>query len=168
SRDFAPPHDEVGFARIKSHFAPPAYEKLEDQAPDASQPAEFHTWYQRNTRAHKMPGYRAVMLSLKSPQRPPGDITADELDAVAELAERFSFGMVRSTHDQNLVLTDVRQSDLPAVWRELAGLDMATPNIGTLTDMICCPGLDFCSLANATSIPIARQINERFDDLDYL
>ncbi len=168
SRDIAPAHDEVGFARIKSHFAPPAYETLADQTPDAAQPAAFHTWYQRNTRAHKVPGYRAVMLSLKAPQRPPGDITADELDAVAELSDRFSFGMVRSTHDQNLVLTDVRQSDLPALWRELEGLDMAIPNIGTLTDMICCPGLDFCSLANATSIPIARQINERFDDLDHL
>jgi sulfite reductase (NADPH) hemoprotein beta-component len=109
-----------------------------------------------------------VFVSLKSPSRPPGDITHEELDRVADLADKYSFGLVRSTHDQNLLFADVRQRDLFEVWKSLKELDLATPNIGTLTDMICCPGLDFCALANATSIPIAKQINERFDDFDYL
>ncbi len=90
------------------------------------------------------------------------------MERVADLADQYSLGFVRSTHDQNLLFADVRQRDLFAVWSELKGVDLATPNIGTLTDMICCPGLDFCALANARSIPIASQINERFDDLDYL
>jgi sulfite reductase (NADPH) hemoprotein beta-component len=113
-------------------------------------------------------GYRAVFVSLKSPTRPPGDITATELDRVADLADKYSFGLVRSTHDQNLLFADVRQQDLYELWQQLKLVDLATPNIGTLTDMICCPGLDFCALANAGSISIATQINERFDDLDYL
>jgi sulfite reductase (NADPH) hemoprotein beta-component len=90
------------------------------------------------------------------------------METVADLADRYSFGMIRSTHDQNLLFADVRQRDLYALWQSLKAIDLATPNIGTLTDMICCPGLDFCALANASSIPVARQINERFDDLDYL
>ena len=109
-----------------------------------------------------------MFASLKSPTRPPGDITADELDRVAELADRYSLGLVRSTHDQNLLFADVRQRDVHAVWQALKEADLATANIGTLTDMICCPGLDFCAFANARSIPIAQQINERFDSLDYL
>ena len=121
-----------------------------------------------NTRAHKVAGYRIVFLSLKAPGWPPGDITHEQLDAVADLADQYSFGEVRSTHDQNLVLADVRQDDLFAAWQTLKQHRLATANIGTLTDMICCPGLDFCSLANAKSIPIAHQINQRFDDLDYL
>ena len=103
-----------------------------------------------------------------APDMPPGDATAAQMDAVAELAERFSEFEIRVTHDQNLVLADVRKADLPAVYDALSAEGLATPNIGLLTDMICCPGLDFCNLANAGSIPIARQINERFDDLDYL
>ena len=168
ARDTAPRFDAAEFERIKSFFAPPPYEKLEDEDVTTGKPNEFRTWYQRNTKRHKVPGYRAVIISLKSPTRPPGDITHTEMDAVADLADRYSFGLVRSTHDQNLVLADVKQRDLYAVWEALRALDLATPNIGTLTDMICCPGLDFCALANATSIPIAKQINERFDDLDYL
>jgi sulfite reductase (NADPH) hemoprotein beta-component len=160
--------DEQEVARIRAHFTPPQYEVLTDHDVIADQPAEFRRWYQHNTQRHKVPGYRAVFVSLKSPARPPGDVTATELDRVADLADRYSFGLVRSTHNQNLLLADVRQSDLFAVWQALHSLDLATPNIGTLTDMICCPGLDFCSLANATSIPIARQINERFDDIDHL
>jgi len=128
----------------------------------------FERWMTRNTADHKVPGYRAVFVSLKAPDMPPGDATAEQMEVVADLAERFSFGEVRVTHDQNLVLADVRQADLPAVHDALAAAGLATANIGLLTDMICCPGLDFCSLANAGSIPIARQINERFDDLDYL
>ncbi len=115
-----------------------------------------------------MTGYRAVFISLKAPGEPPGDITADQMDAVATLADDFSFGELRATHDQNLLLSDVRERDLHDLWRALQAQDLATANIGTLNDMICCPGLDFCSLANAGSIPIAKQINERFNDLDYL
>jgi sulfite reductase (NADPH) hemoprotein beta-component len=128
----------------------------------------FDRWLTRNVKGHKVPGYRVVMVSLKAPDVPPGDCSAEQMDLLADLAERYSFAEVRSTHDQNLLLADVRESDLPALWRSLAAARLATPNIGTLTDMICCPGLDFCSLANAGSIPIAMQLNERFSDLDYL
>ena len=168
SRDFAPAHDEAAFARIAAFFTPPAYETLADEDVLSGKPTEFRNWYQRNTKRHKVSGYRAVFLSLKSPKRPPGDITEAEMDRVADLADKYSFGLVRSTHDQNLIFADVRQRDLFEVWQSLKTLDLATPNIGTLTDMICCPGLDFCSLANARSIPIAQQINDRFDSFDYL
>jgi sulfite reductase (NADPH) hemoprotein beta-component len=107
-------------------------------------------------------------LSLKAPDSPPGDITADQLDAVADLADQYSFGEIRSSHRQNLVLADVKQSDLFALWQKLDALKLATANIGTATDMICCPGLDFCSLANASSISVAKEINEALDDIDYL
>ncbi len=168
ARETAPVFDEADFERIKAFFKPVAYESLQDQDVIAGKPAEFRNWYQYNTRKHKVPGYRAAFLSLKSPTRPPGDITAAELERVADLADQYSFGLVRSTHDQNLLFADVRQADLFALWQALKAIDLAPANIGTLTDMICCPGGDFCALANATSIPIARQINERFDDIDYL
>ena len=168
SREFAPVHDAADFARIAAYFAPPAYDSLSDLDVLSGKPTEFRNWYQRNTKRHKVSGYRAVFLSLKSPKRPPGDITDSELDRVADLADRFSLGLVRSTHDQNLIFADVRQRDLFALWQELKAIDLATPNIGTLTDMICCPGGDFCALANARSIPVAEQINDRFDNLDYL
>jgi sulfite reductase (NADPH) hemoprotein beta-component len=168
SRDTAPVFDQAEVDRIRAFFTPPQYESLRDEDVVSAKPTEFRNWYQRNTRRHKVPGYRAVLLSLKSPTRPPGDITDTELETVADLADRYSLGFVRSTHDQNLLFADVRQRDLYALWQSLKAIDLATPNIGTLTDMICCPGLDFCSLANASSIPVAKQINERFDDLDYL
>jgi sulfite reductase (NADPH) hemoprotein beta-component len=168
SRDTAPVYDAEEVARIKAFFTPPSYQTLVDADVVSGQSAEFRRWYQHNTQRHKVPGYRAVFVSLKSPMRPPGDITHAELDQVADLADRYSMGLVRATHNQNLLFADVRQGDLFAVWQALQALDLATPNIGTLTDMICCPGLDFCSLANATSIPIAKQINERFDDIDHL
>jgi sulfite reductase (NADPH) hemoprotein beta-component len=168
ARESAPVFDAAEFERIKAFFAPPKYQPLQDQDVIVGQPAEFRRWYQQNTRKHKVPGYRAAFVSLKSPTRPPGDVTDAELDRVADLADRYSLGTVRSTHDQNLLFADVRQSDLFALWQALQTIDLATPNIGTLTDMICCPGGDFCALANATSIPIAKQINERFDDIDYL
>jgi sulfite reductase (NADPH) hemoprotein beta-component len=158
--------------RVSAFFAPPGYES--DAAADTSlaahQAAEpaFATWVARNTTAHKVAGYRAVFVSLKHPAIAPGDITAEQMEAVAGMADRYSLGLIRATHDQNLLLADVRQADLYPLWRELVGQGLATPNIGTLTDMICCPGLDFCSLANASSIAVARQINERFADLDYL
>lgn len=158
--------------RIKSHFQPPPYDAVEH--PDRgfldrleTEPA-FARWYQRNTRDHKAPGYRAVFVSLKAHGAVPGDLDAERMGAVAELADRYSFGLIRVSHDQNLLLGDVRERDLYPLWRALRELKLATPNIGTLTDMICCPGLDYCSLANAGAIPIAKQIQERFDDLDYL
>ncbi|WP_129781641.1 nitrite/sulfite reductase [Peristeroidobacter soli] len=168
AKDTAPVFDAAGFERIKSYFAPKAYETLQDQDVVSGKPQEFRNWFQYNTRKHKVAGYRAVFLSLKSPKRPPGDITADELDHVAALAEQYSLGEIRSTHDQNVVFAHVKQSDLFALWQQLKLHDLATANIGTLTDMICCPGGDFCALANARSIPLAEQINERFDSLDYL
>ncbi|MEY4933091.1 MAG: hypothetical protein RLZZ403_1411, partial [Pseudomonadota bacterium] len=168
SRDIAPVLAEAEIARVKAFFVPPKYESLADVDVVTGAGNEFRNWYQRNTRKHKIPGYRAVVVSLKSPQRPPGDITDVEMEKVADLADQYSFGLVRSTHDQNLILADVRQQDLKAVWQALKAIDLATPNIGTLTDMIACPGLDLCSLANAGTLDVARQINERFDDLDYL
>nr|MDQ3958858.1 nitrite/sulfite reductase [Pseudomonadota bacterium] len=107
-------------------------------------------------------------ISLKAPTNPPGDATDSQMDAIANLADTYSFGQIRVLYEQNLLLADVKQADLYTLWQALKHHDLATPNIGTLTDMICCPGLDYCSLANAGSIPIARQINERFNDLDYL
>ena len=168
SRDIAPVLTDAEIARVKAFFVPPQYESLADIDVVTGAGNEFRNWYQRNTRKHKVAGYRAVVVSLKSPQRPPGDITDVEMEEVADLADRYSFGLVRSTHDQNLILADVRQQDLKAVWQALKAIDLATPNIGTLTDMIACPGLDLCSLANAGTLDVARQINERFDDLDYL
>jgi len=168
SRDIAPVLTDAEIARVKAFFVPPKYETLADIDVVTGAGNEFRNWYQRNTRKHKVPGYRAVVVSLKSPKRPPGDITDAEMERVADLADQYSFGLVRSTHDQNLVFADVRQKDLKAVWEALKAIDLATPNIGTLTDMIACPGLDLCSLANAGTLDVARQINERFDDLDYL
>ena len=164
--------DEADIAAIRAHFPRPAYRSTTDEdimteAWAAMEP-EFARWLKRNTRAHREAGYRSVVVSLKAPDVAPGDITATQMEAVAELAERYSFGEIRATYDQNLVLADVRESDLHQVWRVLAEHGLATANIGLLTDMICCPGLDFCSLANARSIPIAAQINARFADLDYL
>jgi sulfite reductase (NADPH) hemoprotein beta-component len=109
-----------------------------------------------------------VFVSLKAHGTPPGDMTSEQMEAVADLADRVSFGFVRTTHNQNLLLADVRQLDLFETWQELRRLKLATPNIGTLTDMIACPGLDFCGLANAGTISVAKQIQQRFDDFDYL
>jgi sulfite reductase (NADPH) hemoprotein beta-component len=160
--------DEVEIDRVRAFFRPPPYEKLADIDVAATQGPAFKAWYRYNTRPHKIPGYRAVVVSLKAPGEPPGDITADQMDRLADLADRVSSGEVRATHDQNLVLGEVRQLDLVETWQGLQALNLATPNIGTVNDMICCPGLDFCSLANASSISIARQINDRFSDFDYL
>ena len=159
-------------AEIKSHFLPPAYDNQAEQdnnyiALADNQPA-FAKWLKFNTLEHKVPGYRVVFLSLKAPDSPPGDITADQLDAVADLTDQYSFGEIRSSHRQNLVLADVKQGDLYALWQKLDALQLATPNIGTATDIICCPGLDFCELANAGSIGITKEINAALDDLDYL
>ena len=128
----------------------------------------YTRWLQRNVQAHRLPGLRAVTLSLKRAGQAPGDVTADQMDAAATIAERFSHGELRVTHDQNLLLPWVRETDLPALWSEAKALGFAVPNIGLITDMIACPGGDFCALANARSIPLAAEINERFADLDEL
>ncbi|HOW74410.1 MAG TPA: nitrite/sulfite reductase [Candidatus Competibacteraceae bacterium] len=164
--------DPAEVERVRRYFAPPPYaaDAIDDlsftQWLKADQP--FAAWVKHNVAAHKVAGYRNVFVALKDPGVAPGDITADQMDAVADLADRYSFGMIRSTHHQNLLLADVRQADLYPLWHALHGLKLAAPVIGTLADMICCPGLDFCSLANASSISIAHQINEKFDQLDYL
>jgi sulfite reductase (NADPH) hemoprotein beta-component len=160
--------DAAEVDRMRAFFQPPPYEKLADVNITQGQSADFQAWYRYNTRPHKVPGYRAVVVSLKAHGEPPGDITSGQMEQLADLADRVSSGQVRTTHDQNLVLGEVRQIDLLETWRALQGLKLATPNIGTLTDMICCPGLDFCSLANAGSIEIAKQIQDRFSDFDYL
>jgi sulfite reductase (NADPH) hemoprotein beta-component len=136
--------------------------------PHDADPLAYTRWVERNVAAHKLPGYRAVTLSLKRAGLPPGDVTADQMERAAELAERFSHGEVRVTHDQNLLLPWVAAGDLRALWLAAREDGFATPNIGFLTDMIACPGGDLCALANARSIPIAAAINERFDDLDTL
>jgi sulfite reductase (NADPH) hemoprotein beta-component len=161
-------------ARIERRFTRARYESGSDpdsswsgSDPDSSQPG-FLAWRKRNVHPHKVPGYSAVTLSLKKTGVPPGDATSEQMDAIANLADRYSFGEARVSHEQNLVLADVRSRDLPALWREARELGLATPNIGLLTNIIACPGGDYCALANAKSIPVAQAIQERFEDLDYL
>jgi sulfite reductase (NADPH) hemoprotein beta-component len=155
-------------ARMDAVFAPPAYESLQDidwSAQFQAEPA-FANWYRHNTHAHKVAGYRIVTLSLKRVGIAPGDLTDSELDMVADLADRYSFGEIRNTHEQNMVLADVPQKDLYDLYQILNQHNMARAHIGFVTDIVCCPGGDFCSLANAKSIPIAEAISRRFDDLD--
>jgi sulfite reductase (NADPH) hemoprotein beta-component len=168
ARVSAPHLPQAEVERVRAFFAPPAYETLTDIDAAADREPEFRAWYRYNTRAHRVPGYRAVVVSLKKHGRPPGDITSAQMAALASLADEVSFGLIRVAHDQNLLLADVRQQDLYATWLALRLQELATANIGTLTDMIACPGLDFCGLANAGTISVARDIQKRFDDLDYL
>ena len=158
--------------RVSRHFVAPPYQPFVGDDADylrlRGENRGFDNWALRNVQAHKVAGYAAVTLSLKPTAIAPGDITAEQLEAAADLAERFSFGEIRSTHWQNLVLPYVAQRDLFELWQLCREHGFATPNVGLLTDMICCPGGDFCSLANAKSIPIAEAIQRRFDDLDYL
>ncbi|HNZ57436.1 MAG TPA: nitrite/sulfite reductase, partial [Methylophilaceae bacterium] len=159
-------------ARVAKHFDAMPYETLPAQdasfeAAVASNPA-FAAWVKRCVHPHKQAGYRAVTLSLKPHGSAPGDITSEQMWAVADLADEFSFGELRSSHEQNLILADVKLSDIYALWEKARANGLATPNIGLLTDIICCPGGDFCSLANAKSIPIAEAIQLQFDNLDYL
>ncbi len=161
---------EAKVIEAQSRFTRPNYEPGTDHVFDTktwSVPG-FAAWHKRNVHRHKVPGYAAVTLSLKKTGVPPGDVTSGQMDAIAGLAERYSFGELRVTHEQNLVLADVRAADLPGLWREARALGLATANIGLLTNIISCPGGDFCALANAKSIPVAQAIQERFDDLDYL
>jgi len=154
--------------RVSAFFAPPPYDTHAPEA-DLSVHANraFDRWVGRCVKPHKARGYRAVVLSLKPTGIAPGDISAEQLDVVADLCERYGFGELRVTHEQNLVLPDVRVDQLYALWQEAKAVGLATPNIGLITDLIVCPGGDFCALANAKSIPIAQSIQERFDDLDY-
>jgi len=162
--------DEV--QRIEQRFTRPVYRKYDAPSPGYVQAIArdkaFSNWVKRNVQPHKVAGHAAVTLSLKKTGVAPGDATADQMDAVADLADRYSFSELRVSHEQNLILADVRQADLYDLWKEAKALGLATPNIGLLTNIIACPGGDFCSLANAKSIPVAEAIQRRFDDLDYL
>ena len=156
-------------AAIRAHFAPPPFETLPhaeaELARQVAADAAFATWVAHNTHPHQRPGYISAVISLKPIGGIPGDASAEQMDAVADLADRFSFDEIRVTHVQNLVLPHVRQDELFDVWRALDALGLATPNIGTVTDIIACPGLDYCSLANARAIPVAQMLSERFADL---
>ncbi len=170
------PWTDADWQRVAQHFTKPPYKKLsalsQEQFIQALQPNErvgFVRWFERNVREHQVAGYSSVVLSLKPHgTQAPGDATAEQMNAIAELADRYSFGELRVTHEQNLVLADVESTQLVALWQEAKRLGLALSNIGLLTDIIACPGGDFCSLANAKSIPIAKAIQERFDHLDYL
>ncbi len=163
---------EAEVERIAKHFVDPDYKALPDFGAQLAELDQQHPgfarWRSRNTLAHKKPGYVAVTLSLKPTGVAPGDVTDKQWDGIADMADRYSFGQLRTSHEQNIILADVEESQLFTMWGELREQGFATPNIGLLTDMICCPGGDFCSLANAKSIPIAESIQRRFDDLDYL
>jgi sulfite reductase (NADPH) hemoprotein beta-component len=158
--------------RVSQYFQPPVYEKLADT--DASfekhllENRAFARWVERNVRPHKISGYAAVTLSLKNGVVAPGDATDAQMEAVADWADEHSLGEIRVSHEQNLILANVKKRDLFALWEKAKAQGFATPNIGLLTDIIACPGGDFCSLANAKSIPIALAIQERFNDLDYV
>ena len=168
---------DAEFERVAAHFAAPAYENAAPyDAADYDTPHAraverdrgFARWIERNVHAHRRSGYTAVTLSLKRTGVAPGDVSAEQMQAIADLADRYSFGELRVSHEQNLILPDVRVADLHAVWLEAKANGLATPNIGLLTNIVSCPGGDFCSLANAKSIPVAEAIQRRFDDLDYL
>jgi sulfite reductase (NADPH) hemoprotein beta-component len=156
--------------RVKAFFVAPEYKSVsstEHEAQLAANP-EFANWVKRNVNAHKQDGYAIVTLTLKKTGTPPGDASDKQVEIIANLADKFSFGEVRVAHDQNIVLADVEKDRLYELWQEAKLAGFATANLGMLTDMICCPGGDFCGLANAKSIPVAEQIQLRFDDLDYL
>lgn len=160
--------DPAFLAKMDAVFTPPAYETLAnvDWSEQFKVEPAFANWFRHNTNAHKVAGYRIVTISLKRVGVAPGDLTDDELDLVADLADRYSFGEIRNTHEQNIVLADVPQKDLYDLFQILNQHNMARAHIGFVTDIVCCPGGDFCSLANAKSIPISEAISRRFDDLD--
>ncbi len=160
--------------RAKSFFTAPDYTRFDPAQADSALAERcdadpiFGNWVKRNTVGHRVPGYRIVNVSLKATGFAPGDVTDRQLELVADLADQYSFGEIRSTHEQNLVLADVESGHLYALWQSLQAAGLATANIGYLTDMICCPGGDYCSLANAKSIPVAEAIQAKFDDMDYV
>ncbi len=162
--------DPAVVAEIADRFRYPSYERLDDSPPALAQARRadrrFDAWMGNSVANHKIPGYAIVTLSLKPEGGTPGDATAEQMDAIADLADRYSFGEIRVGHEQNLALPHVAQRDLAALWRELNAIGVATPNVGLVSDIISCPGLDYCSLANARSIPIAQEIASRFRNLD--
>jgi len=164
--------DATESARIDAYFQPPEYEQLDELTGELlavrGADATFDAWMRSNVAAHKVAGYAIVNLSLKAPGKIPGDLSADKMDRVADLADRYSLGQLRVSHRQNLVFVDVRQADLHTLWQELAQLGLATPNIGLASDIIACPGLDYCALANARSIPVAQDIGLYFANSDKL
>ncbi|TNE93406.1 MAG: nitrite/sulfite reductase [Gammaproteobacteria bacterium] len=161
------------YHRVAQDFSAPPYEQLDavdlDYGAWLARNAAFATWVENNIQSHKVSGYASVVLSTKpGASAPPGDVTGEQMRTVADLADQYGFGEVRVTHEQNLVLPDIRKRDLYAVWLSLQKIDLATPNIGLLTDVIACPGGDYCSLANTRSLPVARDIQKRFENLDFL
>ena len=158
--------DPALIADVASRFRYPAYERLADSPAELKQARKdnpgFNAWVDNSVADHKMPGYAVVTLSLKPAGGPPGDATAEQMDAIADLADQYSFGEIRVGHEQNLVLPNVAQRDLPALWRALDKIGVATPNVGLISDIIACPGLDYCSLANTRSIPVAQELSKRF------
>jgi len=169
TRDSALKLDREVVEDIRSRFTYPVYEKLPhmpEELKKAAHDPDFEAWRKNSVAIHKVPGYAIVTLSLKPVGGPPGDATAEQMDAVADLADRYSFGEIRVGHEQNLALPHVARRDLPALWQELDKLGLATPNVNLITDIIACPGLDYCSLANARSIPIAQELTQRFANHD--
>jgi sulfite reductase (NADPH) hemoprotein beta-component len=165
------PDEEI--ARVAAYFTPPPYESLPASTTHVAGLAlgrdrDFGNWVRNNVMAHKVPGYSAVVVSVKEPGTPPGDVSDTQLDAIADVADRYSFGRIVITHTQNFVLSDVKTSDLQRLHAELVALDLGRSNANKLTDVITCPGLDYCDLANARSIPLSLEIAERFDRIDYL
>ena len=165
---------DAELARVTGFFSAPDYQDIDSTTADqslAAQAAEnnaFSRWLDRNTELQKQSGYRSVTLSLKPAGVAPGDVTDTQLETIADLADQYAFGELRATHNQNVVLTDVLYSDLFELWQTAKQSGLATPTIGTINDMICCPGGDYCSLANAKSIPVAEDIQRKFSDLDYV
>ncbi len=162
--------DPAVIDNVKARFTYPSYEALTDGAPQRAaarkdDPA-FALWMSNSVANHKQPGYAIVTLSLKPEGGTPGDTTAKQMDTIADLADRYSFGEIRVNHEQNLTLPHVAQRDLPALWRALDAIGVAVPNVGLVSDIISCPGLDYCSLANTRSIPVAQEISKRFASLD--
>jgi len=161
-------------SRVKRFFSAPDYQSInatesaDNLAAIAADNTAFSRWLDRNTQSQKQAGYRSVTLSLKPAGVAPGDVTDKQLETIADLADRYSFGELRATHNQNIVLTDVIESELYNLWQQAKASGLATPTIGTINDMICCPGGDYCSLANAKSIPVAEAIQRKFSDLDYV
>jgi sulfite reductase (NADPH) hemoprotein beta-component len=169
TRDNALTLDDEVVEDIRARFTYPHYKTLTDlpdEVKSASADPHFEAWRLNSVAPHKLPGYAIVTLSLKPIGGPPGDATADQMDAIADLAEKYSFGEIRVGHEQNLVLPHVAQRDLPALWKALGRIGVATPNVNLVTDIIACPGLDYCSLANTRSIPIAQELTRRFANHD--
>jgi sulfite reductase (NADPH) hemoprotein beta-component len=173
-KDGATTLTEQEMSRVKAFFISPEYFSIDAQSALSDLDAQckrdpvFGNWVKRNTVEHRMAGHQVVNISLKASGRAPGDVTDKQLELLADLADQFSYGELRTTHEQNMVLADVQQSQLYSLWQALQSAGLATANIGYLTDMICCPGGDYCALANAKTIPVADAIQARFDDMDYV